>query len=40
MKKSNSHTERKIGVSNKDPIPTPKLCCANTDTLDEIEGSG
>ena len=40
MKKSNNHTQSKIWVSNKDPIPTPISCHVNIGTLGEIEGLG
>ena len=39
MNKSNNNIYNKIGVSNKDPIPTPISCCIKMGTLGEIEGS-
>ena len=41
MEKSICHTQSEIGVSNKDPIPTP-MSCHDVDmgTLGENEGPG
>ena len=39
MKKSNSYAQSKLGISDKDSIPTPMLCHVNIGMLDEIEGS-
>ena len=39
-KRSNNHTQSKIGVSNKHPIPTRMSCRVDMGTLSEIEGSG
>ena len=38
-KKSNSHTQSKIGVFDKDFIPTPMSCHVDMGTLGEIEES-
>ena len=40
MKNSNSHTQSRIGVSDKDPIIKIMSCCVDTSTLGEIEGFG
>ena len=40
MKNQNNHTQRKIGVSDKDPMPTPMSCHVDTCTLGKIEESG
>ena len=39
MKKSNSHTQNRIKVSDKDPIFTPKSHCVDIGMLSEIERS-
>ena len=39
MKKIKEHTQSKIRVFNKDPIPCPISCCVNMGMLGEIEGS-